>query len=94
MQIDRFTTKTCCGGKSIIFKIDCSVSKSMIEAFVKLGFKELEHFTKVGIMYVENPDFILTGPIGSNKLQVKCRKKDCDQNLNVLEKTMSIMNFV
>ena len=85
MKVDRFTVKSCCGGKSIIFKTDLPISKDLIVWFTKLGFKESPNFSKVGILYVDNLDFIVTGSFGSNKLQVKCRRKDCDQKLNDFE---------
>lgn len=85
MNIERFTVKSCCGAKSIIFKTDVSLDKKLIESFVKLGFKESLHFTAAGILYVDNMDFIVTGPLGSNRLQVKCKKKECDQKLNEFE---------
>lgn len=85
MKTERFTSKSCCGATSVILKIDCSISSSLIDYLKSIGFKEEEHFTKVGILYVTNSEFILTGPIGSNKLQIKCRKKDCNQKLNDVE---------
>jgi hypothetical protein len=54
--------------------------------FINLGFLELAHFTSAGIMYIENYDFIITGPIGSNRLQVKCRRANCESKLDDLEK--------
>lgn len=85
MKIEKFSTQSCCGAKSIIFKIDRSIDKGLLDSFVKFGFKELKHFTEVGILYVDNSEFIVTGPLGSNRLQVKCKKKDCDQKLNGFE---------
>ena len=85
MKIEIFTIKSCCGGKSVIFKTDLPMTQSVIDNLIKFGFVELEHFTKVGILYVHNSDFIITGPIGSNKLQVKCKKAKCDQKLKELE---------
>jgi len=85
MKIERFTVKTCCGAKSIIFKIDYPLDNKLLDYFKSLGFNELAHFTTVGILYVDNSDFIITGPIGCNRLQIKCKKKDCDQKLNDFE---------
>lgn len=82
MNIEKFTVQACCGKKSTIYKIDRPIDTNLIAAFVALGFVESEHFTKAGILYVDNMDFIVTGPIGSNRLQVKCRRSDCDQKLN------------
>lgn len=89
MKIERFTMQSCCGGKSIIFKIGQPITKDILSIFVNLGFVESTHFTKAGILYATNKDFILTGPFGSDKLQVKCRKSDCDQKLNDFESLLS-----
>jgi hypothetical protein len=85
MKIERFIIQACCGRKSLIFKTDQPLSIDILNKFVELGFKEAKHFTKAGILWVDNINFIITGPIGSNKLQVKCKKKECDSDINDLE---------
>lgn len=85
MHIERFTVQACCGKTSLIFKTDRPIFASDIQALVKLGFTEAINFTKAGILYVDNSDLIITGPIGSDRLQVKCKIADCDQKLNDFE---------
>ena len=85
MKIEKFTVQACCGKKSTIYKIDRPIDTNLLAALVALGFTELSHFTAAGILYADNMDFIVTGPIGSNRLQVKCKKADCDQKLNDIE---------
>lgn len=88
MKIERFSIQACCGRTSIIFKTDRPLNKSHIEDFSKLGFTEHKHFTQAGILYVDNIDFILTGPLGSDRLQVKCKIVNCEPKVNDLEKTL------
>jgi hypothetical protein len=85
MKIERFTVQACCGRKSLIFKTDRPIALSDIEGLVKLGFTEAGSFTKAGILYVDNQDLIVTGPIGSNRLQVKCKILDCSEKVNDFE---------
>ena len=85
MKVEKFSVTSCCGAKSTIFKIGAPIDTKLLQAFVNIGFKESAHFTAVGILYVDNSEFIITGPIGSNRLQIKCKKKDCDQKLNEFE---------
>lgn len=85
MKVERFTVQACCGRTSIIFKTDTPLSQSHLDELVRVGFIEHTHFTKAGIIYVDNLDFIVTGPIGSDRLQVKCKIADCSQKLNDLE---------
>jgi len=88
MNIEKFTVQACCGKKSTIYKIDRPIDTSLLSALVSVGFTELAHFTAAGILYVDNSDFIVTGPFGSNRLQIKCKRSDCDQKLNTLEEQL------
>lgn len=85
MKVERFVVQACCGKTSLIFKIDQSLTKEHLSALVKLGFTEAEHFTKAGIMYVDNSDLIVTGPFGADRLTVKCKIADCTQKINDFE---------
>jgi hypothetical protein len=91
MKIERISIQSCCGKKALIFKIDQPLSKDTLAFLIKNGFKETEHFTKAGILYVDNIDFVITGPIGANKLQIKCKVGDCEQKINNLEKLLSTL---
>lgn len=88
MDVEKFSIKACCGRMAIIFKTSRPISGDDMPKLVKLGFTEYTHFTKAGILYADNSDFILTGPIGSDRLQVKCKFAECDQKLNNLEELL------
>lgn len=86
MKVIKFTVKACCGKDAVIYKTDRPLMVNHITALVGLGFVESPHFTKAGILYVDNADFILTGPIGSDRLTVKCKQQaECSQKVNNLE---------
>ena len=85
MKVEKFAIQSCCGRASIIFKTDQPLTKEHLAGLVKAGFNEHSHFTKAGILYADNSDFIVTGLIGSDRLQVKCKAAECDQKLNDLE---------
>jgi hypothetical protein len=85
MKVERFTVQACCGSKSLIFKTNRPISKSDVSNLVKLGFTESPNFTKAGILYVDNSDLIVTGPIGSDRLQVKCKSGNCEEKVNDFE---------
>jgi hypothetical protein len=94
MKIEKFQVKGCtdCGGKiSTIYKLDRSVSKDFMASLIGMGFAELEHFTKSGILYVENPEFIVTGPFGADRIQIKCRIANCQEKLSNFEALLSQM---
>ncbi len=87
MKVERFTTQACCGQTAIIFKIDRPLSQKHIDFLSKNEFIEAKHFTLAGILYMTNFDFILNGPLGSDRLTVKCKHKEseCVEKLNDLE---------
>lgn len=85
MKVERFSIQSCCGRTAMIFKTDQPLTKELLESLVSFGFKEAEHLTKAGILYADNSDFIVSGPIGSNRLQVKCKIANCEQKLNDFE---------
>lgn len=88
MKVERFTIQACCGRTSIIFKLDRPIASDLLAFLVSEGFTENVNFTKAGMLYVDNPDFILTGALGADKLQAKCKPKDCAQKLNELEELL------
>lgn len=85
MKLERFTVQACCGRTNIVFKIDRPLTVQFLTDLVAKGFTEDSKFTKAGLLYVDNLDFILTGALGGDKLQAKCKQQDCDQKLNELE---------
>lgn len=85
MKVERFVVQACCGKTAVIFKTDQPITKDHLAKMVTLGFREQAHFTQAGILYVDNTDFILTGPIGSDRLTVKCKHAECAEKMNNLE---------
>ena len=88
MKAEKFIIKACCGKTSIVFKTDTTITKNTLNSLIRLGFVESAHLTKAGILYVDNLDFIVTGPFGSDRLQVKCKRSDCNQKINEFEELL------
>lgn len=85
MKIERFVTQACCGKSAITLKLDRPITRDFLTLFIGNGFSELANFTKAGILYIENDHIIATGAFGTDKLQIKCKKADCQENLNDIE---------
>jgi len=86
MLVSKHLIQACCGGTSIVFKTNRPITVFDIEALVKLGFKEASTFTKAGILYVENQALVVSGPIGSDRLKVRCKIEDyCTEKVNDFE---------
>lgn len=84
-MVEKFIVQACCGRTNVIFKLDRPIVLEVLSFLVSKGFQEHVNFTKAGMLYVDNPSFILTGALGSDKLQAKCKLKDCAQQLIELE---------
>jgi hypothetical protein len=85
MKAERFIIQACCKKTTLVFKTDRPIMLSDIEKLKKLGFKEAPQFTKAGLLYADNSDLIVSGPIGSDRLQVKCKLTDCEKIVNDFE---------
>jgi len=87
MKVERLVIRGCssCSKKQIVFKIDRPITLALIEVLKNNGFTEHAHFTKAGMLYIDNLELIISGPIGIDKLTAKCKKDNCDQFLNDFE---------
>ena len=86
MKIEKFSVKSCCGKTAVLFKMDACISEDFLNTLKKSGYIEAPYLTKAGILYVDNDYAILTGTFGSNNLQVKCRKDNCEETIDNIEK--------
>jgi len=85
VKVERFVVPACCGRKQIVFKIDRPVQQDLIDLLKSNGFTEAEQYTKVGMLYADNPDLIVSGPMGADRVNVKCKQDNCDKILNDFE---------
>lgn len=85
MKIVRFAMQSCCGKPFVVFKTDQPITQDLLKSLVNLGFKGADHFLKAGILYVDNSDLIILSPFGSDRLQIKCKKVNCDQKIDDFE---------
>ena len=85
MKVERILVAGCCNRKQIIFKIDRPVTQALINVLTSNGFTESQQYTKVGMLYATNLDLIVSGPIGADRVNVKCKRDDCETILNDFE---------
>ena len=88
MKIERLEVLACCGRKQIIFKIDRPLDLALLEVLKNNGFTEAPGFAKAGMIYADNLDLIVSGPIGMDKLNVNCKKDNCEKILNDFEELL------
>lgn len=86
MKFERIVIQACCNKKQIVFRLDTPLDKSIIDILQSNGYTVNDNFTKAGMLYADNPDLILSGPFGNNKITAKCKREgDCEQFLNNFE---------
>lgn len=85
MKVERIIVQACCGRTNTVLRIDRPITSEFLTALVSKGFTEFPNFTKAGVLYVDNLDFILTGALGQDRLHVKCKHSECSAKLNELE---------
>ena len=49
------------------------------------GYVEERHFTHGGLLYMTNEEYILSGPLGKNRIQVRFKKASSEGKLSELE---------
>ena len=89
MKVERLLVQGCCNKKQLVFKLDQPLMQAVLDVLKSNGYTEYENFTKAGMLYADNPDLIVSGPFGGDRLNVKCKKIDCDQFLNEFEALLS-----
>lgn len=85
MKVERLVVQGCCGKSHVVFRIDRPIDQSLLDVLKSNGFTEVIAFTKAGMIYADNMDLIVSGPFGSDKLNAKCKKDNCEQILNDFE---------
>lgn len=91
MKFERFSVKSCCGSSSISYKLYSTLHKDYLALFIENGFTEAKHFTESNILYIESANIIATGVFGSDKLQVKCKIKECEKYIENFEKILLLL---
>jgi hypothetical protein len=93
MDVQKFIISACCGRSSTVFKTSRPIAVSDIAELVNAGFTESKNFSTAGILYCDNGNLIVSGPIGSDRLQISCKKtaKDCSSATDDLEKILAAL---
>jgi hypothetical protein len=85
VEIKKIKINACCGKKSNIWQLPFALKKEHLEYFLKNNFYENKSYTDKGILYIENEYFAAICPFGTKDLRIKCKNKNCEENLYKLE---------
>lgn len=92
MKIQKIEKKGCCGNSAVSLKLDKPINSDCLILLTGNNFKEIQHYTKSGMLYVENNDIIISGIFGNDVLNLKCKKtKSCSQTINYIETLLSTL---
>ena len=77
-----------CAKPQTTLQADFSFEIKHLQELLKNGFLENVSYTKLGIIYVEDDNLIGIGPIGGNRLQIKCKNENCNSSIDKIEEIL------
>lgn len=80
-----------CSKPQVIFEFNFSLDRIHLEYLLAQGYMEGKSYTNSGILYIEDFNLIAIGPIGSNRLQLKCKNSNCESSIDKLERIIQDM---
>jgi hypothetical protein len=74
-----------CNKGQLIIELGIPLDKDHIKFFTGSKFMENKTYTNLGLFYMESIDLTAIGPFGSNRLNIKCKTDNCENNIIELE---------
>lgn len=74
-----------CNKGQILLELNVPLDKTHIKFFAGSPFLENKSYTNLGLFYMESLDLVAIGPFGSNRLNIKCKTANCNNNIIELE---------
>jgi len=79
----------CCGKSQIILQFDFSLELDHSKLFLEHKFLSSKSYADRGILYLEDPNLVIMGPIGSNRFTVKCKNTLCNNSILIVEEILT-----
>ncbi len=80
-----------CSKKETFLELNFPLDFKHLPYFISLGYKEKKAYGNSGLFFIEDSTLIAIGPVGSNRLQIKCKKPQCLDSLDRLESLIKEM---
>lgn len=77
-----------CNKGQLLLELSVPLDKTHIKFFAGSSFLENKTYTNLGLFYMESIDLTAIGPFGSNRLNIKCKTANCDDNIIQLEEIL------
>jgi glutaredoxin len=74
-----------CNKGQTLLELGVSLDKKHLSFFLNTKFLENKTYTNLGLFYIESLDLTAIGPFGSNRLNIKCKTANCENNIIELE---------
>jgi hypothetical protein len=84
-DIKRIESRACCGKTQTTLQLGFALDAAHIPIFTASGFILSKSYIDRGILYIEDKNISAMGPIGSNRLQIRCKNTDCIASTDKLE---------
>ena len=88
ITIEKKEIKSCCGKKSITWKLNTPIQKEWLDIFQKANFFFLKAFYDAGQLYIEDNGLIVKGFFGQNIFTLICKNKQCEDSMRLFERTI------
>lgn len=85
VSIQKNITPACCGKTRISWVLNVPLKPEHLSEFNLYGFTSLNAYREAGMLYIESGDLIATGVFGLSTLNIKCKNKNCDKAMIILE---------
>jgi hypothetical protein len=84
-------TSSCsqCNKGQLLLELNVPLNKSYLQLFIDSGFTENKSYTNLGLFYVESINFTAIAPFGSNRINIKCKVANCNNNITELEEILA-----
>lgn len=88
MLIEKKEIKACCGRTQPLWNLSQPISLLLGENIQNSGFFSVPSYAKIGMIYLEDKNIIVSGVLGMTELTIRCKSKKCQDSLVILEKVI------
>jgi len=80
-----------CAKEQVLLEINKPFDKAHLQFFIGTGFSENKTYGNLGLLYIETINLVAIGPFGSNRLNIKCKTANCQNDIIKLEDILRIL---
>jgi hypothetical protein len=95
LNIKKYQIDSCCGSKQIVIEVPFPIKRELLSYFINERYSSPKEYAKTtsSLLYVENDNLIAIAAIGSNLFKIKCKHKDCSDDILSFEETLKAIKM-